>query len=90
MSYWNLLVIAAGVVVFSVLLYLPLRWRKARRALTTEIGARLQCIEREQRELRSMREGDRQVQILSANIAGAAQATPIIGAAIERFLHSGA
>ena len=32
MSYWNLLIIAGGVIVFSILLYLPLRWRKARRA----------------------------------------------------------
>jgi len=57
-------------------------------ALTSDIAARLQRLELGHLQLRARLESDRQVRLLAANLAGAAQAAPVIGAAIERFARS--
>lgn len=53
--------------------------------VTSDLSARLQRLEEEQAALRARLEGDRQLRILTAHIAAAAQAAPAIGFAIERF-----
>ncbi len=58
--------------------------RTAGRA-TSDLLKRVQRLEREHAELRARLQGERQLRILAAQIVGAAQAAPVIGAAIERF-----
>lgn len=52
---------------------------------TSDLTARVQRLELEHAALRARLEGERQLRILAAHIASAAQAAPVIGAAIERF-----
>lgn len=52
---------------------------------TSDLSARVQRLEVEHAALRARLEGERQLRILTAQIAAAAQAAPAIGAAIERF-----
>jgi hypothetical protein len=52
---------------------------------TSDLSARVQRLEHEQAILRSRLEGERQLRILTAQIAAAAQVAPVVGAAIERF-----
>jgi hypothetical protein len=52
---------------------------------TSDLLERVQRLEREQAELRARLEGERQLRILGAQIAGAAQAAPVIGDAVEKF-----
>lgn len=54
-------------------------------ALTSDIMDRIQRLEREQAELRARLEGERQLRFLAAQIVGAAQVAPVIGAAVEKF-----
>jgi len=52
---------------------------------TSDLTMRVQRLEVEHAALRARLEGERQLRILTAHIASAAQAAPVIGAAIERF-----
>ncbi len=52
---------------------------------TSDLAARFQRLENEQDVLRARLESERQLRLLTAHIAAAAQAAPAIGAAIERF-----
>ena len=52
---------------------------------TSDLLERIQRLEREQAELRSRLEGERQLRILAAQIVEAAQVAPIIGDAVEKF-----
>jgi hypothetical protein len=52
---------------------------------TSDLTARVQRLEIEHAALCARLEGERQLRILTAQIAAAAQAAPAIGAAIERF-----
>jgi hypothetical protein len=52
---------------------------------TSALLARVQRLEQEQALLHARLEGERQLRILTAHIAAAAQAAPAIGSAIERF-----
>jgi len=61
------------------------RIRQQLEALTSDLQERLQRLEEEQAELRSQFEGGRQLQILAASIASAAEAAPKIGYAFEKF-----
>jgi hypothetical protein len=54
-------------------------------ALTSAIIDRIQRLEREYAELRARLEGERQLRFLAAQIVGAAQVAPVIGAAVEKF-----
>jgi hypothetical protein len=54
-------------------------------ACTSDLLDRIQRIEAEQAALRAEIEGERQLRFLTAQIVAAAQATPVIGAAIEKF-----
>lgn len=54
-------------------------------ALTSAIIDRVQRLEREQAELRARLDGERQLRFLAAQIVGAAQFAPVIGAAVENF-----
>jgi len=49
------------------------------------LTSNIQRLEREQNALRGRLEGERNLRILTAHIGAAAQAAPVIGAAIERF-----
>jgi hypothetical protein len=51
----------------------------------SDLLVRIQRLEEEQIALRSRFEGERQLRILTAHVAAAAQAAPAIGAAMERF-----
>jgi hypothetical protein len=52
---------------------------------TSDLLERIQRLEHEHAELRTRLEGERQLQILAAQIVGAAQTAPIIGSAVEKF-----
>ena len=52
---------------------------------TSDLSARVQRLELEHAALRVRLEGERQLRILTAHIASAAQVAPVIEAAIERF-----
>jgi hypothetical protein len=52
---------------------------------TSDLTARVQRLETEYALLRARLEGERQLRLLTAHIAAAAQAAPVIGAAIDRF-----
>jgi hypothetical protein len=52
---------------------------------TSDLTARVQRLETEQAALRARLEGERQLRLFTMHIAAAAQAAPVIGAAIERF-----
>jgi hypothetical protein len=52
---------------------------------TSDLSARVQRLESEHAAMRARLEGERQLRVLTAHIAAAAQAAPAIGAAIERF-----
>lgn len=52
---------------------------------TSDLSARVQRLEEELAKLRAQVEGDRQLRNMGAQISAAAQAAPLIGAAIERF-----
>jgi hypothetical protein len=53
--------------------------------ITSALLSRVQRLEHEQAVLRSRLEGERQLRVLTAQIAAAASAAPVIGAGIERF-----
>lgn len=53
--------------------------------VTSDLSARVQRLEVEQAALRARLDDERQLRIVTAQIAAAAQAAPAIGAAIERF-----
>lgn len=53
--------------------------------ITCNLPERIQRLDREQAELRSRLEGERQLRILTAQIDGAAQVAPFIGEAVEKF-----
>jgi hypothetical protein len=52
---------------------------------TSTLRARVQRLEQEHALLHARLEGERQLRLLTAHIAAAAQAAPVIGAAIDRF-----
>ncbi len=54
-------------------------------ARTGDIIERIQRLEAEQAALRAQTEGERQLRFLAVELVGAAQATPIIGSALEKF-----
>ncbi len=55
---------------------------------TSDLLERIQRLEREQAEIRSRFEGERQLRILAAQISSAAMIAPLIGSAIENFSKS--
>jgi hypothetical protein len=61
--------------------------RKSEHA-TSDLLERIQRLEREQTELRARLEGEHRLRILTAQIVGAAQVAPVIGAAVEGFAQS--
>jgi len=65
-----------------------LRMSRQRRRIeiaTSDLRERIQRLERDQAELRSRLEGERQPRILAAQIVGAAQIAPVISEAVEKF-----
>jgi hypothetical protein len=52
---------------------------------TSDLTARVQRLETEHAALRARLEGERQLRIVTAHIAAAAQAAVVVGAAVERF-----
>jgi hypothetical protein len=52
---------------------------------TSDLRDRIQRLEEDQAELRSLLEGERQLSTLAASVSSAAQAALTIGSALERF-----
>lgn len=52
---------------------------------TSDLTARVHRLETEHAALRTRLQGEHQLRLLTANVVAAAQAAPVIGAAIERF-----
>lgn len=52
---------------------------------TSALFERVQRLEEKHAELRARLDGERDLRVLTAHIAAAVQAAPMIGAAIERF-----
>ena len=69
----------------SVMLGFQRRLRDELVRTTSALLTRVQRLEDGQAEMRSRLEAERQIRVLTANIAAAAQVAPTFGAAIERF-----